>query len=458
MKTIFLSCFHPFVSRNILNTDAFRILKNQKDIKIVIFTHEYKKDFINKYYSGANIEIEGIDLDKIIRSSYNKFWYRLAFLLQNSFYIQDQRKTRLYEHRNIIGYLNYFLVNTSASILSHVSALRGVYRFLDFIFSPKEIFKGYFLKYKPDLFFSTDIFSEYDALFLRQAKKAGIKTIGMVRSWDNTTTKGVLRIIPNKAIVNSKLAKEEAVRFHSVSEKIISVVGLPQFDSFIKGPTLSREEFFSKIGVNPKKRLILFAPAGKILSDTDWQICRILKDAIKDGALPDDIQFLVRNHPSHPADFSKFEADENFIIENPGTKFGTNVRVTEINPDDESHLRNSVFYSDIIIYIATSLGLDAAVFNKPQIIVSFDGWEKKDYEISVKRYHNEDNIRSLIIQGGTRVVENKKDLILWINNYLTDPAIDQDGRDNIVRNHLFSLDGKAGERIANLISAQLTSA
>lgn len=454
MKTIFLSCFHSFVSRNILNTDALRILKNRNDIRIVIFTYEYKKDFIERHYGGQGIQVEGVNLDKIIRSPYNKFWYRLSFLLQNSFYVQDQRKGKLYEHRNFFGYLNYFLVNSTAVILSRFGTFRSIYRFFDFNFSPKDIFKEYVLRYKPGLFFSTDIFSEYDALFLRQAKNSGISAIGMVRSWDNPTTKGILRIIPDKVIVNSKLIRDDLVKFHSVSAEDVFVVGLPQFDDWIKGPTLSRDEFFSKIGADLNKRLILFAPAGSILSDTDWQICQILKEAIKNSFLPQDIQFLVRNHPAHPADFSKFETNSNFIIENPGTKFGDNVRETEINPDDQSHLLNSIYYSDIVVYIATSLGLDAAIFNKPQIIVSFDGWERKDYEKSVKRYHNEDNLRSLIIQGGTRMVENKEDLVLWINKYLANPELDQGGRDKIVENHLFRVDGMAGERIAKLILNQ----
>jgi len=450
MKTVFITCYHSFISRNIFNSDVLNTLKKHKELRIIILAPSNKKDFLERYYGGKNIIIESFDLDEAVKRKYSKFWYRLAFLLQNTNYVQDQRKERLFNHRNLFGYLNYFLVNTVAEILSRLGFARKIYRFFDFLFSPKNFLQEYLNKYSPLLIFSTDIFSEHDSFILREAKAKEIPVIGMVRSWDNTTTKGALRVFPNFVIVNSPQTKKELHEFHSYPLEKIFVVGLPQFDNWLNGSTLSKQEFFKKIGADINKKLILFSPAGNALSNTDWQICQILKDGVKDGFLPSDIQFLIRNHPAHPADFSNFEPDGHFIIESPGTKFKEG-KETEIGPDDQSHLLNSVYYSDVVIYIATSLGLDATIFDKPQIIASFDGWEKKPYVKSVKRYHNEDNLRSLIVLGGTRVVESKEDLFLWIRKYLENPEIDREGRKRIIENHLYKIDGKAGERIADFI-------
>lgn len=453
--TVFITCYHGLISRNILNSSVLKILKD-RDVKVVVFAPPDKKSFLEENYGDPNIIIEGVDLEAIVRSRRNKFWYRLAFLLQNSYYVIDQRKERLFNNRNVLGYLNYLLVNTVAFVLSNFRIFHFVYRYFDYQFSPKNIFNEYIRKYNPELIFATDIFSEYDPLFLREAKARGIKTIGMVRSWDNTTTKGILRIIPDEVLVNSPTGKRELIKMHDLKEKHVKVVGLPQFDDWLFGPTMSREEFFKKIGADYRKRLILFSPAGNILSDTDWQICQILKDAISAGELSDDIQFLIRNHPSHPADLSKFEKNDHFIYEMPGTRFGSGYRNAELSPDENSHLCNSVYYSDVVIYIATSLGLDAAVFDKPQIIVSFDGWETKPYLKSVKRYHNEDNLRNLIVLGGTKVVESRQDLITWINKYLENPEIDCEGRKKIVTEHLYKIDGKSGERIATIVLGHLS--
>ncbi len=453
MKTIFITAYQGFVSRNILNSDVLKILRDVDDLRIVIFVPAAKKNLIEKFYGGHKGVVEGADFDKVTFA--NKFWYRLAFILENTQYTKDQRGERLQEHRNLLGYLNYYWVSFLAVVLSNFYLAHKLYRLLDYKFSPKDAFKEYFERYNPTLIFSTDIFGETDPLLLREAKSRNVPVVGMVRSWDNTTTKGLLRIIPQKIIVNSPVLKEELTKLHDCMAEDISIVGLPQFDHWLVGPTLSRQEFFEKIGADQNKRLILFAPAGYNLSSTDWQLCQILKDALDDGSLPGDIQFLVRNHPQHPADLSKFEGDVRFIIEVPGSRVNQEYKNAELSPDENNHLRNSVFYSDIVMYVATTLGLDSAVFNKPQIIVSFDGWERKPYIQSVKRYNHEDCLNNLVKLGGTRVVENKGDWINWINNYLKNPKLDQEGRNRIVESQLYKLDGKAGERIASFILNEL---
>ena len=449
-KTVFITCYHGFISRNIFNTDVLKILRKHQNITIVLFVPSHSRDFIQKHYGGENIIIEGVDFDKIVAA--NKFWYRLSFLLENSRYVKDQRKEHLWRNKTIPGYLNYWWLSSLSFVLSKLPLARSFYRFLDFRFSPQNAFDEYFEKYNPNLIFATDIFGETDALLIRQAKYRNIPVIGMVRSWDNTTTKGILGIIPERIVVNSPVVKEELIKIHGCKPEIIFIAGLPQFDTWLSGPTLSRQEFFAKIVAEPQKRLILFAPAGNILSDTDWQLCQILKEAMDNGSLPSNLQILLRNHPQHPADLLKFEKDRRFIIENPGSiSRPGDYKGANLSPQESEHLRNSVYYSEIIMYVATSLGLDASIFNKPQILVSFDGFESKPYIKSVKRYNREDCLYNLISLGGTKVVQSGKEWVSAINDYLENPLLDQVGRDEAVKQHLYKIDGKAGERIANFI-------
>ena len=132
-----------------------------------------------------------------------------------------------------------------------------------------------------------------------------------------------------------------------------------------------------------------------------------------------------------------------------------NAKDTELDPDDQRFLADLLFYSDVVIYIATTLGLDAAVFDKPQIMVDFDGYEKKVYTKSVARYHDEDHMKKLIATGGVRVVRDEGALIASINAYLDDPGLDHAGRERIVNEQLFRIDGKAGERVAKAILERL---
>ncbi|MEK7589169.1 MAG: hypothetical protein AAB479_00875 [Patescibacteria group bacterium] len=455
MKTLFITAYHGFIARNILNTDVLKILRANSDLRIIIFAPPSKKELFEKYYGGPNVIIEGFDLDPIIRTSKSKFWYRLAFLLENTQYVRDQRAEYFYNNKTIFGFLNYQRLKISASILSSLPYSRTLYRWFNSVFAPGNIFEPFIKKYNPYVFFSTDIFGEQDVLFNREAHKNNIPLIGMVRSWDNTTTKGVLRVIPASILSPSPKVKEELIELHDCNAEQIQVVGLPQFDTWLEGPTLSREEFFAYIGADPSKKLLLFAPAGSILSDTDWQLAQILRDAMDAGNLP-DVQILVRNHPHHPADFSKFDNDPRFIFETPGVQLRSDdYKGAEIRPDEHDHLRNSVYYSEIVMYVATSLGLDATVFDKPQILISFDGWEKKPYVQSVKRYNQEDCLASLVALGGTKVVYSADEWIAAINAYLKNPKLNQDGRHRTIGRHMYKLDGKAGKRIAQIILNRL---
>ncbi len=450
MKTIFITAYQGFVSRNIFNTDVLGLLRKQNDLRIVLFVPSQSKEFIEKYYGGANIIVEGVDFNELINS--NKFWYRLGFILENTRYVRDQRGEYLFKNKNSRGYLNYWWLSSAALILSHLPQARTMYRSLDYRFSPKDGFIKYFDKYKPFLIFATDVFGETDVLLMREAKSLNIPVVGMVRSWDNTTTKGILRLLPKKIIVNSPTTKRELIRLHGYEEENIFVVGLPQFDSWSTGPTETREKFFAKIGADQNNKLILFAPAGAILSDTDWQLCQILKEAINNGSLPDNVQFLVRNHPQHPADLTRFTNEKRFIIESPGSRNKPgDYKGASLSPQENDHLRNSIYYSDIVMYVATSLGLDASIYNKPQILISFDGFEKKPYIKSVRRYNREDCLYNLVKCGGTRVANNREEFLKAIRDYLQDPNLDQPGRDETIKQHLYKIDGRAGERIANYI-------
>ncbi|OGM98962.1 MAG: hypothetical protein A2915_03295 [Candidatus Yanofskybacteria bacterium RIFCSPLOWO2_01_FULL_41_34] len=452
MKTIIISAYNTFISRNLFNTDVLKILKKEEGLNIVIFCPPDKVNFFQQFYGGPRVAFEGLDMDQFIRRPWNKKLYRLSFLLENSQYIKDQRLERYENNKNIAGYLNYKWVGLVSYVLSSILIFHPIYRVFDLFFSERRALKPYFDKFNPDFVFAADSFGEIDIWFMKEARSRKTPLITMVRSWDNTTTKGILRLMPDKIIVNSPTVKNELIEIHDYQADDIFVAGLPQFDVWLSGPTETREHFFARIGADPSKKLILFAPAGAVLSNTDWQLCQILKEALENGSLPENVQFLVRNHPQHPADLSKFAGDPSFIIDNPGhmTKAGDRKNI-EFRPQDSEHLRNSIYYSDIVMYVATSLGLDSSVFNKPQIMVSFDGFEKKPYIRSVKRYNREDCLYNLVRCGGTKVVKSKEEWIMAINAYLKNPTLDQSGRDEIVKQHLYKIDGKAGERIANIL-------
>lgn len=454
-KTLLITVFHSFISKNFLNTEAFSLLKSTPELKIILLVPKNKETFFTMQYSGANVQVIGFDSGSILRRKKIQLLSALSHLLLNSHYLWYKKIERRDRSRSIFRYPKYYFEIVFTSIFSGNKYIRSLFRFLFVHTAAVQEVSKIFNAYLPDMVFSTDAFDEMDVLVNREAKKRKIHIVGMVRSWDNCYSKGVLRVVPNTLLVNNEEIKREAITLHDVREEKIHIVGLPQYDHFVTGIRTERRDFFNEINADQNKKLILFSPAGSVLSDVDWQLCTILKRLVDTHKIDQPVTFLVRNHPHHPADLSSFKPDSNFIIENPGTSFGLNGKEVELTKNDSCHLADSLYYSDIVMYVATTLGNDSLLFDKPQIIINFDGWEKKEYTRSTKRYHNEDHMKKMIACGGVSVVTNEQELVRAINIYLKTPDYLKEGRSLALAQQVYYTDGKSSDRIARCLNEEL---
>lgn len=455
MRTIFLSAFHGFISKNILNTDVLRSLRDDRGLRVVIFVPEGKAEFFRETYAGGNVLVEGVDVGRLAASKGETFFRRLFFLMIDSHYLWYKRVERRDAAPTPLAWIKYWGYGALVKLVSGSKAMNRLLRAAYRRRSPKGFFAAAFEAYRPDLVFATDVFDPTDAKLLDEARAHGVKTLGMVRSWDNCWSKGLMPVVPDRLLVNNGILKDEAAALHDVPPERIGVVGLPQFDAFVNDPRTPREAFFRAIGVDPSKRLVVFSPAGAILSDTDWQLCDILDRAIGDGRLPADVHVFVRNHPHHPADLSKFAKSPRFTIQDPGRSFDANGKNNELAPDEQRFLADLLYHADVVAWVATSLGLDAAVFDKPQVMIDFDGYEKKPYTESVARYRDEDHMLKLVATGGARRAKTPDELVAALAAYLADPTLDREGRRRIVDEQLYRIDGASGRRVAAEIMRSL---
>lgn len=445
-KTIFVSIFQSFVARSVLNTNVFKKLRENKDNCFVIFSPDIKKDFYEKKYGGLNVIVQSVNLENLSSFS-GGILHKISIALLPTYFVKYRQKIKFLDGH----YLSFFANAFITCFLAPLKWARWLFRFVDRQVSDTILFDGFFKNYNPDLVFAADIFNPADAAFLLSAKNHNVRTIGMVRSWDCAINKNLLRVFPEKIIANNENVKNDLVKYHDAPKENIEALGFPQFDPYINEMPDSREEFLKKIGANPKKHLVLFAPAGSALSDIDWQYCEILKDAVEKGDVLQDIHVLIRVHPQDTTDLGKFEKHPSFTIDRPGITFNNNPKATEVDTEAVKHLINSIYHSELVITVNTSLVLDAVIFDKPQIMLGFDGYEKRPFLRSVRRYQKEDNMLGFIKTGAVRVVENPEELTDWINKYLKNPQIDSENRAKARKEILMSPDGKAGERIANFV-------
>lgn len=448
-KTIFISAFNPFILRNILASEVTKVLK-EYDVRVVVFVPEYKTEFFKKEIGSHNIIIEGVHMDQL--SKFDIVFRYLSSSLVDTPTIAVNKHVQLDRD----GRYPRFLVSwVLMKFFGRTLFFKRLIRRLDYFIVKKDYCSKYFSQYQPQLIFATDVFNDMDVHLLAAAKSRKIKTVGMIRSWDNFTNKGIFRIKPDKLLVHNETLKSQALKWNDLNERDIFVCGIPQYDRYFGGKRTDRGEFFKKVGLDPQRKLILFSPFGGRFTDTDWQIMEILKRFIENKEIPAS-QVLARFTPNDSVSLGNFSPDENFYIDRPGRAFeGRSVRDQELTNIDMDWLADCLYHSDVIIAGGASIGIDAAIFGKPTILIHFDGFEKKPYWQSVERFLEYHHPRDIIKSGAMRSVKNAEELKQHLNNYLNQPELDSLARNKMLKDQCYKLDGHSGERIGNFLLSLL---
>lgn len=445
MKTIFITSFHPLVSRNILLNDYFfkTLVGDGNDLRVVVFCPDYKKEYFERNFKKNNIIIEGVDIRKNSRQDI-LFNYLGRSLVSTSTLDIHRREIFLRNKTFLVFLFSFFL-----AFIGRFSLIKKLVRFLDQLTISKDEHREYFEKYHPALFFATDLFNTSDVHFLAEAKQRKIFTIGMVRSWDNITGKGLFRIKPDRIVVTNSIIKSEVIRYEDEkNDQKIEVVGLIELDFYINSHSIcSREDFFNKIKLDSSKKTILFTPAGKRFYDADWYILEVLMELTK-HEFP-QVQILVRYPPNDDANLGDTEHKNNFAIDRPGRQFKENVfKDQELNLEDMIWLANVIYHTDMIVGYNSTLCIEMALFDKPIITVAFDESPNKPYLKSSRRFLNFSHVKEFHKTGCAKIAYSPQDLKEHIGLYLSHPQSDRINRQQMLIKQGEKKDGRSGERLA----------
>ncbi len=457
MKTVFISSFFGLVARNVLSTSILDILAKHPDIRIVILApQEKREDYQRSFGAGrANVIVEGVELKnakvKSIKletastSRLERFFYSLAL---NACDTVSRRVIRIEERHNKKRYIQTF-IHWILAKLSNLKIFRSGVRALDLLLLPKDRFAHFFEKYSPDLVFSTDIYNEHDVQLMREARWRKIPITGMVRSWDNVTSHGMNRVVPDTLIVNTPKIKEEAIRYADAKPESVCVAGIPHYDRYLTDGRASREQLFKELNLDPKKKTIFFAPPSDIYTSNNPVSVDIIKKLLE---LP-DVQLIIRLYVVGEVNLGDIKPiPGKLAIDAPTQRL--HFVAANLTPKEDAHLADLLYHSDVVSVFASTLGIDAAVFRKPIVFVGFDSTPKPYWE-SLRRYYDFDHQRYLLDTGGAKLANSMEEYLNYVNAYLADPKLDEANREKITDLFCWKLDGKSGERAGNFLVSQL---
>ncbi len=302
----------------------------------------------------------------------------------------------------------------------------------------------------PALIFCPTLLTIEEIDLVRYGKKKGIPVIGMIKTWDNITTKLSLPVWPDHLIVHTDRVRDEAVRYFHYPRSKISVVGLPQFDRY-RDPALleSRDAFFQRMKLQTDVPVLLYCAAGLWMSPDETEILMRLNEDIERGVFG-SLQVLVRMHPKYDCGAEHLQSQKHLILDRPGTYVVGDLTSWEYEDHDLMHLMSSLRYATVTSNTASTMSIEAAYFDKPIIVIGFDP-KPTSWIMSNARYYEREYYLPIVQSGGVRLAHSYEQFVNELKEYLIHPERDHEGRDRIVREQCTGREVKAAQNVSQVL-------
>lgn len=444
-KTILLAIHDGVMARNVLNTDCLNELLKY-DQRVVVAAPEEKADYYRKRYLRPGLEVVQYHLP-----TYKKWELYLHTLRHYSIPSQSiffKTFQTWFANRRF----PLFVVQLLCWILGHLPFWRD---FLDWItrtraypaFCP-ELLDAI----KPDILFVSDLSFLPNCDLIRAAKEREIATVGMIKSWDNLSSKVAMPHKPDRLVVYNYRTEYEAWKWCRYPRERCRVIGLPQYDRYFNPqPYIKpREEFMKEAGLDPEKPFILYCSAGKIFAPFDAEILKMVDDEIETGTLQ-GMQCLVRLHPKYDCGESQLTDCKHLHMGRFATFTSEKAGSWEYEDKDLSFLINSLYWSTAVVQTASTMGIEGVIFDKPTIGIRFDGTHTPSFLRSARRFYAQDHIKPLVACGGIELASSREELMKLLLRAWQEPAFNKDKRLLTVIDQGVFRDGYSAFRLAHAI-------
>jgi CDP-glycerol glycerophosphotransferase (TagB/SpsB family) len=217
---------------------------------------------------------------------------------------------------------------------------------------------------------------------------------------------------------------KELKEYSNVSKKVV-VMGQPRYDILARADKIyNKIKVISDLGLDQDKKIVLWCTQTHSLS-LDENISSInavynVMDSIKDNT-----QLIIKLHP---------EEDQSA----PLYRKSCQCEPVILGKDVDTY--TLLFACDLMITKNSTTAMEAVILNKPVIILNLSG---------------EPDSVNYVHEGVALGVYNPANLSSAIEKLLDDGSILHEKREKYIKRYLYKVDGKATERVVNLIESLL---
>ena len=304
-------------------------------------------------------------------------------------------------------------------------------------------------------------FVPQEQIVLLAAERLELPRCTSILSFDNITTRPPLPVAFDRYLVWNRFMKEEILRgYPDTRPTDISLVGPAQFD-FYRDPSLvvPEAEWRERLGIAPGAPTVLYGAGVVQIAHWETQYIDDLITGIDSGELPADLRIVLRRHPLDAADrWQRFYDHPAVAWDDPGRLGKTKLRPGQVDFDESAivGLCSSLAHTDVHASASSTMTLDGACFDKPQIGPAYDTTGPKQFDAYAKALYDREHFIPIVASGGLELVYSPAELVAAVKRLLADPDSQRAGREKMLADMCTYTDGGNTARVAAGISAFLT--
>lgn len=224
-------------------------------------------------------------------------------------------------------------------------------------------------------------------------KKHNAKSLAMIISWDNLTSKGLMNADHDCTLVWNDFMKNEFLQFYSLfnlKQPKVVVTGIPRFDCYFQHLSEEYDKHArSSFNVESGKFIILIATSASRHFPNQLEI---IADVLQFVRNENKVHVIIRCHPADDVNVYTHIAREQFVTLWHPENLPANDHDLFYNwfpaLDFPGSLAKMLRVCDVCVQFASTMKLDAAACKKTVISIAYDGETPLPYHQSVQRLYD----------------------------------------------------------------------